>query len=74
MGGDSTFTVGEKLELNVKNGPGDLQTEAKYGDFLLQLQCFSNGKHLNSGVFFRAIPGQFSSTGRSGPGSCQRLP
>jgi hypothetical protein len=55
----SKFTVGEKLELNVKNGPGDLQTEAKYGDFLLQLQCFSNGKHLNSGVFFRCREGEY---------------
>jgi hypothetical protein len=26
----------------------------------LQLECFSNGKHLNSGVFFRCIPGEFN--------------
>jgi hypothetical protein len=36
-----------------------LQTEAKWADFVLQLDCISNGKHLNSGVFFRSLPGQF---------------
>ncbi len=45
--------------LNVKDGPGDLQSEAKWGDFVLQLDCISNGTHLNSGVFFRAVPGKF---------------
>jgi hypothetical protein len=37
----------------VKNGAGGLETEAQFGDFVMQLECFSNGKHLNSGVFFR---------------------
>ena len=58
-GKKSKFTVNDKLELNLKDGPGDLQTEAKYGDFLLQLQCFSNGKHLNSGIFFRCREGEY---------------
>jgi hypothetical protein len=58
-GKKSKFTVNDKLELNIKDGPGDLQTEAKYADFLLQLQCFSNGKHLNSGVFFRCRDGEY---------------
>jgi hypothetical protein len=26
---------------------------------VLQLECISNGKHLNSGVFFRALPGEY---------------
>jgi len=55
----SKFTVNDKLELNVKNGPGDLQTEAVYGDFLLQLDCISNGQHLNSGIFFRCRPNEY---------------
>ncbi len=55
----SQFTVTDKGELNVKNGPGDLQTEGQWADFVLQLECISNGKHLNSGVFFRCIPGQY---------------
>ncbi len=55
----SKWTVTKQGWLNVKDGPGDLQTEALYDDFVLQLECVSNGKHLNSGVFFRAIPGKY---------------
>jgi len=55
----SKFTVTEKGELNVKNGSGDIQTEGKFGDFLLQLDCISNGKHLNSGIFFRCKPNEY---------------
>jgi hypothetical protein len=58
-GKKSKFTVNDKGELNVKNGPGDLQTEGKYKDFVLQLECVSNGKHLNSGVFFRCRAGEY---------------
>jgi hypothetical protein len=58
-GKPSKFTVTKEGWLNVKDGPGDLQTEAKWDDFVLQLDCISNGKHLNSGVFFRSLPGQF---------------
>ncbi|MBX9622806.1 MAG: DUF1080 domain-containing protein [Gemmataceae bacterium] len=46
-------------ELSLTNGPGDLQTEAEYADFVLQLECKTNGKGLNSGVFFRCLPGQY---------------
>jgi hypothetical protein len=58
-GKKSKFSVKPEGWLNVKDGPGDLQTEAKWGDFVLQLDCVSNGTHLNSGVFFRAVPGKF---------------
>ncbi len=58
-GKKSRFTVTKEGWLNVKNGPGDLQTEGKWADFVLQLECISNGKHLNSGIFFRAIPGEY---------------
>src|SRR5260221_559490 len=51
-GRKSKFTVTDKGEINVKNGNGDLQTVGKYKDFVLQLECKSNGKHLNSGIFF----------------------
>lgn len=54
----STFTLADGV-LTVKNGPGDLATETLFDDFVLQLQCRSNGKFLNSGIFFRAIPGQY---------------
>jgi hypothetical protein len=47
----SKWTVTKEGWLNVKNGPGDLQSEKTYDDFVLQLECISNGKHLNSGLF-----------------------
>jgi len=55
----SQWSVTKEGWLNVKNGPGDLQTEGKYANFLLQFECLSNGKALNSGVFFRCIPGEY---------------
>lgn len=55
----SKFAVTDKGELNIKDGNGEIQTEEQWADFVLQLDVFSNGEHLNSGVFFRAKPGQF---------------
>lgn len=55
----SVFSVTPKGELNVKNGNGQIESAGQYGDFVLQLDVFSNGKHLNSGIFFRSIPGEF---------------
>jgi hypothetical protein len=55
----SKFTVTPEGWLNIKNGPGDLQTEKQWADFVFQGECISNGKALNSGVFFRCIPGQY---------------
>lgn len=58
-GHKSVYTVTPEGWINVKNGNGDLQSEQMYGDFLFQLDIISNGDHLNSGIFFRAIPGEF---------------
>ncbi|WP_169975983.1 3-keto-disaccharide hydrolase [Tautonia rosea] len=58
-GGESVYSVTDEGYLNVSNGRGDIQTEGQYDDFILQLDIFSNGEHLNSGIFFRALPGQF---------------
>jgi hypothetical protein len=55
---DGKFTVTETGLLHVENGRGQLETEQAYGDFALQLQCRTNAPHLNSGVFFRCIPGE----------------
>lgn len=55
----SVFSVTPAGEMNVKNGSGELQTEGQWADFCLQLDIISNGKSLNSGVFFRSPPGQF---------------
>jgi len=57
-GKKSTFAVKEGF-LTIENGPGDLQTEKSYKNFLLQLECRTNGKHLNSGVFFRCRAGEY---------------
>lgn len=55
----SKFSVNDKLEINLKNGPGDLQTVGQYADFCMQIECFCNGKDLNSGVFFRCRPNEY---------------
>jgi hypothetical protein len=54
---DSRFRVTEQGELHVENGPGQLETVGSYGDFVLQLESRTNGENLNSGIFFRCIPG-----------------
>ena len=33
--------------------------EKQWADFVLQLECISNGKALNSGIFFLCIPDQY---------------
>ena len=55
----SKWSVTDNGELQVTNGPGDLQTEKKYGNFFLQLECKTLGKNLNSGVFFRCLPDEY---------------
>lgn len=55
----SVYSVTADGLLNVKNGPGQLESTGKYANFVLQMEIFSNGKHLNSGLFFRSIPGEF---------------
>lgn len=55
----SKWEVTKAGELSVKNGPGDLVTEKEFDNFVLQFECKTNGKALNSGFFFRCIPGQY---------------
>jgi Domain of Unknown Function (DUF1080) len=54
----SKFSVTPKQELNVVNGKGQLESTNQYGDFLLQFDCITHAKLLNSGIFFRCIPGE----------------
>jgi len=54
---ESVVTVTPEGALNIKNGKGQLETEGTYDDFTLQLDVFVNGRALNSGIFFRCIPG-----------------
>jgi hypothetical protein len=58
-GKKSQFTVTKEGWLSIKDGPGDLQTTGQWADFALQLECRTNGDNLNSGVFFRCIPGEY---------------
>jgi hypothetical protein len=47
-------------ELKISGGPGQLESEGKYADFVLQLEAFVGAPRLNSGVFFRCIPGEYA--------------
>jgi hypothetical protein len=55
----SEFSVTKDGEIHMKNGPGDFQTEKQWADFILQVECKTNGDRLNSGVFFRCIPDEY---------------
>jgi hypothetical protein len=55
---ESRFSVTDAGELRVQGGSGQIESEGRYGDFVLQLECFVAGDRLNSGVFYRCIPGQ----------------
>jgi hypothetical protein len=55
----SKWEVTKDGELHVVNGPGDLQSDRKYADFILQFECKTNGPALNSGVFFRCRANEY---------------
>ena len=55
-GSKSSFEVVEGA-IHVANGPGFLETEEAYDDFILHVEARTNGDALNSGVFFRAMAG-----------------
>jgi hypothetical protein len=57
----STFEVNDKGELHVTStGRGALESEQEFGDFVLQLEAISHAPSLNSGIFFRSIPGELT--------------
>ncbi len=56
----SKFSVTKDGELRILSGPGQLESEKQFADFVLQTEVFVNGKDLNSGIFFRSIPGDYS--------------
>ncbi|MGE3316102.1 MAG: DUF1080 domain-containing protein [Planctomycetaceae bacterium] len=43
--------------IHATSGPGFLETEKTFGDFVLQFDARTNGANLNGGLFFRAEPG-----------------
>lgn len=54
------FGRGEHGGLTIQGGPGQLESVNRYADFILQAEVFVNGDNLNSGIFFRCIPGEYS--------------
>ncbi|REJ66946.1 MAG: DUF1080 domain-containing protein [Planctomycetota bacterium] len=45
--------------LRMVGGPGQLETERQWGDFILQTEIRVDGDELNSGIFFRSMPGEY---------------
>ena len=57
---ESKFSVTPAGELKVIGGRGQLESKAQHANFVFRMQCRTNADGLNSGVFFRSIPGQFT--------------
>lgn len=55
-GSKTHFDVAEKT-IHAAGGPGFLESNATFADFVLQFDAKTNGTNLNSGVFFRAMRG-----------------
>jgi hypothetical protein len=57
----STFRVTDQGEIRVTaTGRGALESERQFGDFILQMEAISHAANLNSGLFFRCIPGELA--------------
>ena len=54
---ESSFQI-EEGQLRVTGGRGQLESRETFADFVLTLQCKTNADGLNSGVFYRCIPGE----------------
>ena len=78
----SSFEVTDAGEMKIINGKGQIESESTFGDFVFSMKCKTNAAGLNSGVFFRCIPGdvmngyesqiqnQFKDSDRSKPVDC----
>jgi len=55
---DGEFTIDDEGNLSIKGGSGQLESRRQFGDFALLARCRTNAKDLNSGIFFRCIPGE----------------
>jgi len=57
----STFTVTPQGEIHVTStGRGALESSKQFGDFVVQMEAISHAPQLNSGLFFRCIPGELT--------------
>lgn len=55
---EARFAIQDDGRLHVSAGRGQLETRDQWADFVLQFDVRVNGDGLNSGVFFRNLPGQ----------------
>ena len=55
---ESKFEITDAGELQILGGRGQIESDQQFGDFVFSIKCKTNAKGLNSGVFFRCIPGE----------------
>ena len=55
---DTTFTMDDANVLQMKSGPGQLESKQQFANFILNTKIKTNAEGLNSGIFFRCIPGE----------------
>lgn len=55
---ESTFGIDDDQNLHMQSGPGQLESKQHFGDFVLNATLKTNAAGLNSGIFFRCIPGE----------------
>lgn len=53
-----SFEFDDEGNLHVKGGKGQLETYAQFDNFVLLARVKTAGPNLNSGIFFRCIPGE----------------
>jgi hypothetical protein len=58
--GASSFEVTAAGDLKMTSGRGQLESKKRFGDFVLQASCKTNAAGLNSGIFFRSVPGDLT--------------
>ena len=56
--GETSFTLDDENILHMKSGPGQLESKQQFADFVLNAKIKTNAEGLNSGIFFRCIPGE----------------
>jgi hypothetical protein len=57
-GARGRFSVNEQGELVMTGGPGDLQTDGQWADFVLQAQVRTETRQANAGIVVRGVSGE----------------
>ena len=55
---NSTFSIDDDQNLHIQSGPGQLESKRHLANFALNATIKTNAPGLNSGIFFRCIPGE----------------